>query len=129
MSVKKAAEATPNILLRRARQERGWSQKELADLLGVPQSFMISRWENGTTYPGPEYREKLRSIFGKRCEELGLYKSVSPYPSQIPVIDPAIPVRQPGTSVLVGRDLLLEQIKQSLCSGWNSRFAAMNGLP
>ena len=129
MSVKKAAEATPNILLRRARQERGWSQKELADLLGVPQSFMISRWENGTTYPGPEYREKLRSIFGKRCEELGLYKSVSPYPSQIPVIDPAIPVRQPGTSVLVGRDLLLEQIKQSLCSGWNSRFVAMNGLP
>src|SRR5689334_20239710 len=103
MSVKKAAEATPNILLRKARQERGWSQKELADLLGVPQSFMISRWENGTTYPGPEYRAKLGSVFGKRYEELGLHKSISlGTSSHMPISDPAIPIRQPGTSVLIG---------------------------
>lgn len=130
MSVKKAAEATPNMLLRRARQERGWSQKELADLLGVPQSFMISRWENGTTYPGPEYREKLGSVFGKRHEELGLHKSIALCaPFQMPIIDPAIPMPQPGTSALIGRRELLEQIKQSLCSPGQSRFVGINGLP
>lgn len=74
LPVKKAAESSPNTLLRKARQERGWSQKELADLIGVPQPFMISRWENGTGRPGPVYRKKLSSLFGKQYNELGLCK-------------------------------------------------------
>src|SRR5690242_7393757 len=105
------------MLLRKARQERGWSQKDLADLIGVPQSFMISRWENGTAYPGPGYRAKLSSVFGKRYEELGLLKSVPlcmSIKAQAPIIDPAIPTRQPGALALVVRAQLLEQVKQSL---------------
>ena len=132
MPVKKATEALPNILLRKARQERGWSQKDLADLIGVPQPFMISRWENGTAYPGPGYRAKLSSIFGKPYEELGLLKStplLMPVKDQTPIIDPAIPTRQPGALALTGRARLLGQVKQHLLSRKNSRFIGINGLP
>jgi len=132
LTVKKATEASPNVLLRKARQERGWSQKELADLIEAPQSFMISRWENGTASPGPGYQEKLSSIFGKCYEELGLRKRVSPRVSveaQMPIIDPALPTRVPGALPLIGRNQILEQIKQLLCSGEDGRFIAFNGLP
>ncbi len=132
LSVKKAVEASPNISLRKARQERGWSQQELADLIGAPQSFMISRWENGTAYPGPRYQEKLSSVFGKCYEALGLLKFVSPSEHaevQTPIIDPAIPMRQPGTQPLIGRSQILERIKQHLCSGEAAKFIALNGLP
>ena len=37
---KKAAQATPNQLLRRARLERGWTQKEVADRIGLPWTSM-----------------------------------------------------------------------------------------
>ncbi|GHO80008.1 hypothetical protein KSD_77790 [Ktedonobacter sp. SOSP1-85] len=132
MSVKKAAESLPNTLLRKARQERGWTQKELADLIDVPQSFMISRWENGTTYPGPIYREKLSAIFGKGYKDLGLYRSTPtlvPDGAQKQIIDHAIPVRQPGDPPLIGRDHLLEQIIHDLCSENHGSFIGINGLP
>jgi transcriptional regulator with XRE-family HTH domain len=132
LTVRKATEALPNVLLRKARQERGWSQKELADLIEAPQSFMISRWENGTASPGPCYQKKLSSIFGKCYEELGLRKPASPFVSvetQMPIIDPALPTRIPGALPLIGRNQILEQIKQLLCSGEDGRFIAFNGLP
>jgi len=93
---------------------------------------MISRWENGTAYPGPRYQEKLSSAFGKCYEALGLLKFVSPSePAEVqtPIIDPAIPMRQPGAQPLVGRSQILERIKQHLCSGEASKFIALNGLP
>jgi transcriptional regulator with XRE-family HTH domain len=34
--VKKAAQATPNRLLRAARKERGWTQRQVADRIGAP---------------------------------------------------------------------------------------------
>lgn len=134
MPVKKAIKSSPNMLLRKARQERGWSQKELADLIGVPQPFMISRWENGTARPGPAYRKKLSSIFDKKYEELGLHIFVSlvmPEEAQkpAPILDPTIPMRQPGAPTLIGRDLLLTQIKRDLCSDNNDIFIGINGLP
>src|SRR5215813_12389013 len=70
--VKKAADATPNRLLRAARKERGWSQQQVADRIGAPLSLNISRWENGTAFPSPYYREKLCELFGKSVHELGL---------------------------------------------------------
>ena len=33
---RKAAQATPNQLLRRARLERGWTQRMVADWIGAP---------------------------------------------------------------------------------------------
>jgi len=62
----------PNSLLQKERQLRGWSQKELADLLNVPDSRNIGRWERGETFPHPHYRRELCRVFAKSMEELGL---------------------------------------------------------
>src|SRR5579884_2300511 len=72
MMVKKAANATPNRLLRAARLERGWTQQQVADRIGAPLSLNISRWENGTAFPSAYYIERLCQLFGKSMSELGL---------------------------------------------------------
>src|SRR5579859_5149913 len=132
MPVKRAAEAHPNILLRRARQERGWSQQEVADLIGAPQTFMVTRWENGTAFPGPGYREKLCALFGKNRQELGLRKvpvgPLSVHPQAV-VSDPAIPARHLQAWELVGRDRLLGQLQQQLCGVEPVKSFALYGLP
>ena len=70
--VKKAAQATPNRLLRAARKERGWTQQQVADRIGAPLWLNISRWENGTAFPSAYYIERLCQLFGKSVRELGL---------------------------------------------------------
>ena len=70
--VKKAAHAYPNHLLRQARLERGWTQKEVADHIGAPLDLMITRWERGTTRPSAFYARKLCQLFDKSASELGL---------------------------------------------------------
>lgn len=70
--VKKAAQARPNDLLRRARQERGWSQRGVADRIGAPLDTMITRWERGNAVPSPYYIERLCQLFGMTASELGL---------------------------------------------------------
>ena len=69
--VKKAAQATPNLLLRAARKERGWTQQQVADRIGAPLSLNISRWENGTAFPSAYYLEKLCHLFGKTYASWG----------------------------------------------------------
>jgi transcriptional regulator with XRE-family HTH domain len=66
-----------NSLLRAARERRSLTQQELAECIGT--TFVnISRWENGTTFPSPYYRQKLCEFFGKSLAQLGL---VPPAPS------------------------------------------------
>ncbi|HEU5380701.1 MAG TPA: helix-turn-helix domain-containing protein [Ktedonobacteraceae bacterium] len=68
---KKNRETKPNYLLRQAREQRGWSQERLAQELEVsPQT--VSRWERGTAFPYPHFREQLSLLFGKSIEALGL---------------------------------------------------------
>jgi transcriptional regulator with XRE-family HTH domain len=133
MPIKPAALAHPNLLLKRARQERGWSQQEVADLIKAPQSFMVTRWENGTAFPGPAYREKLCALFGKGRQELGLLKRPSavppPYDPLAPVYDPAIPIHLSNAHALIGREQLLAQLKRQLCCGENVMLSALYGLP
>jgi transcriptional regulator with XRE-family HTH domain len=133
MPGKKAAQATPNYMLRRARQERGWSQQEVADRIGAPQSFLVTRWERGTALPGAHYRQKLCELFGKSAFELGLLQvdpvtSILPNP-QVSIFDPAIPLPLTKTHALVGRDSLLVQLKQQLCASENVALTALNGIP
>jgi transcriptional regulator with XRE-family HTH domain/tetratricopeptide (TPR) repeat protein len=67
----------PNYLLRRAREERGWSQKQLALEIharypGVAVTGKeVGRWERGTRVPGSYYREKLCAVLEKSASELG----------------------------------------------------------
>jgi predicted ATPase/transcriptional regulator with XRE-family HTH domain len=70
--VKKAAQATPNWLLRAARKECGWTQQQVADRIGAPLALNISRWESGTAFPSAYYIERLCQLFGKSVRELGL---------------------------------------------------------
>src|SRR5215471_1824022 len=70
--VKKAAQATPNRLLRAARKERGWTQRQVADRIGAPLSLNVTRWENGTAFPSAYYIERLCQVFRKSVRELGL---------------------------------------------------------
>src|SRR5438132_14391811 len=75
--VKKAAQATPNLLLRGAREERGWTQKDVADRIGAPHPLNISRWESGTAFPRSHYIEQLCLLFDKTPRELGLLPPAS----------------------------------------------------
>ncbi|MGI9058176.1 MAG: tetratricopeptide repeat protein [Ktedonobacteraceae bacterium] len=69
--VKNARKFPPNLHLRKARVDRGWSQRELAERIGTT-PVNISRWENGSTFPFPYFRQRLGEVFGKTPDELGL---------------------------------------------------------
>jgi WD40 repeat protein/transcriptional regulator with XRE-family HTH domain len=60
-----------NDILKRERQHRGWSQKNVADKIGSD-TKTVRRWEGGKTFPQPYYRQQLIELFGKSAEELGL---------------------------------------------------------
>ncbi len=60
----------PNRSLRFCRENRGWSQQKVAELVDTSED-MVSRWERGVTKTSPYYREKLCALFGKTAEELG----------------------------------------------------------
>jgi len=61
----------PNELFKYERRKRGWSQKDVADKIGVPDDKTIQRWELGKAIPGPYYRDKLAKLFGKSAKSLG----------------------------------------------------------
>jgi transcriptional regulator with XRE-family HTH domain len=58
-------------LLRAARDERGWTQQELADAIQTT-PVNVSRWENSKTIPSPYFRQRLCDVYGKTSAELGL---------------------------------------------------------
>lgn len=101
-------------------------------MIGASHAFMVSRWENGTALPGPEYREKLCALFEKSARELGFARNVQEsavFDIQAPVIDPAIPFRFSTTPLFVGRDQLLITLQEHLCSQESSQTLALSGLP
>ncbi len=65
-----------NARLHDARIERGWSQQGLAERIGTT-AVNISRWENGSTFPFPYFRQRLCEVFGKTPAELGLLPLLS----------------------------------------------------
>ena len=48
--------------LRAAREQRGMTQKQVGDAIGV-RSRDVSRWENNHVEPGPFYRSLLADLF------------------------------------------------------------------
>ena len=69
--VRKAAQAIPNQLLRRARLERGWTQKAWPTVW-CTNNVMVMRWERGTAFPSAYYVERLCKLFELRASDLGL---------------------------------------------------------
>jgi predicted ATPase/DNA-binding XRE family transcriptional regulator len=58
--------------LRDERLRHGWTQKEVADFIDLPDSRTVGRWERGITSPSLRYGRELSRIFGKSLEELDL---------------------------------------------------------
>src|SRR5260221_1091482 len=115
--VKKAAEATPNQLLRAARMECNWTQKEVADRIGAPHSFNVSRWEQGTAFPSAHYIRQLCLLFGKSARGLGLWVEKSGESNQPPTgIDSLALWNVPFARNLffTGRARLLDRLHEQL---------------
>ena len=75
------------------RDARGWSQQEVADLLGVSANT-VSRWERGEiARPDPVNRRRLAELFGVTVGELGLTR---PHPSR-QTAEPPTPGALQGT--------------------------------
>src|SRR4249919_753775 len=62
------------MLLKQAREEHGWSQKDVAEKIGTDPKT-VSRWERGVAYPSPYFRQKLSELFKKSLRELDLLNS------------------------------------------------------
>jgi uncharacterized membrane protein/DNA-binding XRE family transcriptional regulator len=60
-----------NEILKREREQRGWSQARLAELISTD-AATVSRWERGYATPSPYFREHLCRLFEKSAQDLGL---------------------------------------------------------
>lgn len=68
----KTNKRTPNVLLKRERELRNWTQQYVGEKLDLD-SKLISAWERGVKFPTAEHRQKLCELFGKSSVELGFY--------------------------------------------------------
>ncbi len=59
----------PKKTVRQLREERGWSQRELATRLGVDRS-VVSTWERGVYLPLPRTWQRLAEVFGVGVGEI-----------------------------------------------------------
>lgn len=112
----------PNLYLKQARTERGWSQQQLANVIGVDVSTVI-RWEKGGTRPYPFYQDQLQKVFQKPLAELGLARPVEE--KAAPLFDPLIP--PPGEITLVGREEEVRKLHQWI--GGPELRIVLKGLP
>jgi transcriptional regulator with XRE-family HTH domain len=83
----------PNLLLRQARLQRGWSLQRVVDGLdlldGGPfgvDRVMVHRWERGVKTPSPFYQERLCQLYGLSADQLGF---LPPEEQRISVGQPA----------------------------------------
>jgi transcriptional regulator with XRE-family HTH domain len=141
--MKKTTKFAPNLHLKRARVQHGWSQEYVAREIGTD-AFTVSRWERGVAMASPYFRQQLCTLFGLSVAQLGLVPAdietpddqatwqLDEMPTQLPsppfpIIDPAMP--PPLGHSLVGRDDLFRQLKQRLLSENPVALSAINGLP
>jgi len=75
--------AARNDRLRRAREERSWTQAHVAKAVGTS-TETVSRWELGRQAPIPFFREKLCTLFEAGPQELGLIADAPAEPAAVP---------------------------------------------
>jgi transcriptional regulator with XRE-family HTH domain len=75
------AKQTQGPCVKRAREERGWSQAELASRVGVS-TRTVKRWEGNLAVPRPYASQKLCRVLGKTREELALGKVIKAFPEE-----------------------------------------------
>lgn len=126
-----------------ARQQRHWSQQEVADLLATTQNN-VSRWERGITTPNPYFRAKLCELFSKSAMELGLAKEspsltiskretleAAPTSASLATEFTLWTVPYPRNPYFTGREALLDELHTRLHGSQTialSRSHALHGL-
>jgi transcriptional regulator with XRE-family HTH domain len=68
-------EKKPNIILKRERELRGWSQQTVAERVQTTEQ-VVCRWESGRHKPNRYFQTQLCQLFGKSAEELGFMDKV-----------------------------------------------------
>ncbi len=59
----------PTKTIRQLREERGWSQLDVAQRLGVHES-MVSRWDRGERVPRARTQQRLAVLFGLSVDQI-----------------------------------------------------------
>ncbi|HZO71991.1 MAG TPA: FxSxx-COOH system tetratricopeptide repeat protein [Ktedonobacteraceae bacterium] len=93
-----------NQALRQARENKGWSQRDVAEQIGTNR-FTVTRWERGLAIPGPHYRQKLSALFGLSPRQLGFLKAEKT--ANIPPLSTYWNVPYHRNSFFTGREDLL----------------------
>ncbi|MDQ2906821.1 MAG: helix-turn-helix domain-containing protein [Chloroflexota bacterium] len=91
--------------LKRAREQRGWTQKELAEKLKID-TKTVNRWENGKSIPRSYYRTLLSELLQKSVEELGFRMQTQEDCREAPHVEK-----------LHGRSIEYAQLEQSITEG------------
>lgn len=82
----------PNKRLKDAREQRGWTHKDIMTMLNLPDPRMVSKWEHGLHTPRPHYRRQLAELFGMSLEELGFIETGEhPQPEIAPETGHSVP--------------------------------------
>jgi transcriptional regulator with XRE-family HTH domain len=76
-------------LLKQERQQRGWSQQDVAKELKTTR-VTVNRWEHGIALPTLYFRGRLCALFEKRMEEFFPIDALNPSTACLPV-EPAMP--------------------------------------
>jgi transcriptional regulator with XRE-family HTH domain/GTPase SAR1 family protein len=105
----------PNEKLQRARKQRNWTQRDLADKVGVEEQTVRS-WERGIRFPSMVSRARLLEVFDLSPEDLGLSQdSGSPEGKELPGQHPVQSVPVP---LLVGADENRQRMLKRVRSRW-----------
>jgi transcriptional regulator with XRE-family HTH domain len=90
-----------NTSLRELRKQRGWTQAEVAQALGVI-DLTVRRWEQGQATPSAYHVKKLCDLFGKSPEELGLLQQRQPLDAcgKLPAVLSSHLEAEPGRYIL-----------------------------
>jgi len=123
-----------------ARKQRGWSQQEVADRLGTTR-LTISRWEHGSTTPGPYWRTKLGDLFGQPPQVLGVVSEPAvteqmaaprltldtspPFPLVSAQYVPLHTVPYPRNPFFTGREEILQHVHAHLGTGTSQSSACL----
>ena len=53
-----------------ARERMGFTQEQLAEMIGLKNRETLSNWENGKAYPQPRYRRAMEKVLCERAPQL-----------------------------------------------------------
>lgn len=132
----------PNEQLRRERQRRGWSRVYVAERIGIADPKTLGRWERGVAFPSAYFLQKLCDLFEMLPGQLGILHEdamssqttvhtllADQHMMNAPLYDPTIPPPLAETKGLVGRDEVVQHLKQRLCLSNGMTLTALHGLP